>query len=236
MSQEIVFHLVQDFPDQMILPPLPSKKLMPPWFKQIPQFNKGDQTVKKCVTFLDAMTAGYTLLNHIDIVLWQKEDGEIRQDFLDDKHEQHMRRWPPIESHPAHQIPGSPMENFTILKYMSPWIIETPKDYSLLFLPPINRLEVPIIPLVGLVDSDDYFNNVNIPFIHTQLEKGGEKVLIPAGTPICQLVPIKREEWTADYTYLEQASLDRQTLTREKVQQDREDWYKKYSHKKKTFK
>ena len=67
-------------------------------------------------------------------------------------------------------------------------VIETPKDYSTLFVPCINRLESPIIPLTGLVDSDVYDNVVNIPFLHTDLEPGGKPVIIPAGTPICRFL------------------------------------------------
>lgn len=232
---EITFHLVQDFPNRLVLPPISSKKLVPDWFKKTPGYNEGDQTVKKCVPFLDAMTMGYTLLNHLDIVISQKEDGELRLDFLDKEHEKMTKRWPPIESHPAIQVPGAPFEDLTILKWMSPWIIETPPEYSLLFLPPINRLENPIIPLVGLVDTDSYFNQVNIPFILTSLHPGCDQILIPAGTPICQVIPVKRETWKAEYKYLEQDSLDRQEANRIEVQKDREDWYKKYAHQKKKY-
>lgn len=232
---EIKFHLVQDFPEQLVLPPLSSKKLIPDWFKKIPGYNEGDQTVKKCVPFIDAMSIGYTLLSHMDIVIYQLENGEVKLHYLDEKHAQLVKRWPPIETHPARQIPGSPMENYTILKYMSPWIIETPKDYSLLFLPPINRLEIPLVPLVGFVDTDTYFNNVNIPFIHTALEPNGEKHLISAGTPICQVVPIKREEWTTKYTWLDKQQLDKQKYSRELVNKDREDWYKNHAHTKKRY-
>jgi len=235
MTQIIKFNLVQDFPEQLVLPPLPSKKLIPDWFKKIPPHNENDITVKKCVPFIDAMSVGYTLLSHMDIVIEQRPDGEMRTHFLDDAHEKLVRRWPPIETHPQRQVPGSPMENYTILKYMSPWIIETPKDYSLLFLPPINRLEIPIVPLVGLVDTDTYYNNVNIPFIHTMLEPNGEKHVIPAGTPMCQVVPIKREEWKAEYTWLDKKELAKQEQSRETMHKDRDDWYKNHVHSKKRY-
>ena len=155
MTKIINFHLVQDFPDEMFLPPLSAKKLIPDWFKKIPPHNENDMTVKKCVPFIDAMSVGYTILNHIDIEIWQTKEGDVRLEWLNEKHK-NMKRWPPIESHPQRQVPGSPLVGYTILKIMSPWIIETPPDYSLLFLPPINRLEIPIVPLVGLVDSDTF--------------------------------------------------------------------------------
>ena len=235
MTNIIKFHLVQDFPDQLVLPPLPSKKLIPDWFKKIPAHNEDDWTVKKCVPFIDAMGAGYTLLSHMDIYIYQKEDGKVQIWCPDDHHEELCKRWPPIETHPAKQFPGSPMTGHPVIKYMSPWIVETAPDYSVLFLPPINRLDIPIVPLVGLVDTDDYFNQVNIPFIHTHLEPDEKKHIIPAGTPICQMIPIRREEWKAEYTWGEQDSLDRQKAEREKIFAERVDWYKKNSHKRKRY-
>lgn len=235
MTNIIKFHLVQDFPNEMFLPPVSAKKLIPDWFKKIPPHNEDDMTVKKCVPFLDAMSVGYTILNHIDIVIWQTTDGEVKIQWLNDEHKEHMMRWPPIETHPQRQIPGSPMEGHTILKFMSPWIIETPPEYSLLFLPPINRLEIPIVPLVGLVDSDTYQNNVNIPFIHTMLEPDEKRHHIPKGTPICQVVPIKREKWSAEYSFLDEKELNKQKKLRKTIQKDRQDWYKNYAHVKKNY-
>ena len=76
MTNIIKFHLVQDFPDEVVLPPVASKKLIPDWFKKIPPHNEDDITVKKCVPFVDAMSVGYTIVNHMDICIWQTKDGE----------------------------------------------------------------------------------------------------------------------------------------------------------------
>ena len=235
MTNVIKFHLVQDFPDTLVLPPLPAKKLIPDWFKKIPPTNEDDLTVKKCVPFIDAMGAGYTLLSHMDIVIYQTEKKEVRIYCPDQKHEALCKRWPPIETHPQRQFPGSPMSGYTVVKYMSPWIVETPPEYSTLFLPPINRLEIPIVPLVGLVDTDTYYNNVNIPFIHTAMQPDNKKHLIPAGTPICQVIPFMREDWKAEYTWTEQEQLDKQKEERIKITEDRLDWYKNNAHQKKKY-
>jgi|SRR6056300_691881 hypothetical protein len=236
MTNIIKFHLVQDFPKTLVLPPLPSKKLIPDWFKKIPPNNKNDLTVKKCVPFIDAMGAGYTILSHMDIYIYQTTDKQVRIWTPDKELEELSKRWPPIETHPGRQFPGSPMTGYTVLKFMSPWIVETPPEYSTLFLPPINRLEIPLVPLVGLVDTDSYYNNVNIPFIHTALEPDEKKHMIPAGTPICQVIPFKRDEWKAEYTWTEQEQIDKQQEERKKITKERLDWYKNHAHQKKIFK
>ena len=235
MKKQIKFHLMQDFPDQIVLPPIPSKRTVPDWFKKTPAWNEGDQTVKKCVPFLDAITAGYMLLNHVDIVIRQLSDLSLKLDFIDEKHKALISKWPPIETHPMRQIPGSPMESFTVLKWMNPWRIETPKDYSLLFLPPLNRLDSPIIPLTGLVDTDTFDNIVNIPFIHSMLEPGGSKIMIPAGTPMCQIIPIRRDTWNSKVTWLDKQELRKTKKKRQEMQKDREDWYKNNDHVKKNY-
>ena len=105
-NKTIKIHLIKDFPDQLVLPPLPSKKLVPSWFKHIPPKVEDPklgeiQSVKKCIPFLDAMTSGYTLLAHMDILIELGEDGSIKLPYLDEHHKMLSERWKPIERHPA---------------------------------------------------------------------------------------------------------------------------------------
>ncbi len=239
-NKTIKFHLIHDFPDQIVLPPVPSKKIVPTWFKSIPPKVEDDKlgkisSVKRCMPFLDAMTAGYTMLFHMDVIIEVKPNGEIHLPYIDDTHKMLVEKWKPIESHPSTQVMGSAFQNMTILKYMNPWVIETPKDYSVLFLPCINRLESPIIPLVGLVDSDVYGNVVNIPFLHTDLEPGGKPVVIPAGTPICQVIPVKRDNWSQKVTVLDKQELKNVHRMRTEMDKEREDYYMKKLHEKKGY-
>ena len=59
-------------------------------------------------------------------------------------------------------------------------------------LPPIHQDEVPFEILEGLVDTDVYNIPVNFPFFLKDKNFNG---LIPAGTPMAQVIPIKRENW-----------------------------------------
>jgi len=237
-KKTIKFHLINDFPEDLILPPIPTKRIAPDWFKQIPPkvMHSGDKvsSVKKCMPFLDAMTAGYVLLTHVDILIKQLDDGSIRLPYLSKRHELLLNAWKPIETHPSAQVKGSPFENMTILKYMNPWIVETPKDYSAMFMPLANRLESPIIPLSGYVDTDTHHNVVNIPFLHTNLSPGND-VMIPAGTPICQIVPVKNAEWSTKVTLFDSKEVKKVKKMRNQMDKDREDYYAKNLHKKKGY-
>jgi predicted membrane-bound spermidine synthase len=52
--------------------------------------------------------------------------------------------------------------------------------------------ESPFTILPGIVDTDTYTAPVNFPFVLNDINFEG---LIPAGTPIAQVIPIKRDEW-----------------------------------------
>jgi hypothetical protein len=207
---------------------------MPEWLKLCPPVYNDKQTVKRCIPFLDAMSVGYMLLTHIPIIIVQEADSSIRLKFLDDIHKHYTQIHPPIETHSSDQLVHSPIESMTILKYMSPWIIETPKDYSLLFVPPLNRLDNPIIPLSGLVDSDKFFSVVNIPFVSPMLQPGGE-LYIPVGTPVCQIIPIKRDSWSSSNSILDPTVLRQARDFRIKMNYDREGWYSNHAHVKKGY-
>ena len=61
----------------------------------------------------------------------------------------------------------------------------------------MNQFELSYIPLCGLVDSDVYDGVVNFPFIVPALDEGTQ-VMIPAGSPFVQIIPVKRDEWNEE--------------------------------------
>jgi hypothetical protein len=56
---------------------------------------------------------------------------------------------------------------------------------------PINRYDLPFTSVSGLADYDVYPLPGNVSF---HIKEGFEGT-IPAGTPIMQIIPIKREDW-----------------------------------------
>jgi len=60
-----------------------------------------------------------------------------------------------------------------------------------LFIHPVNRTELPFHSLTGLVDTDKHPIIINFPFFI----KAGFVGTIPAGTPLIQAIPIKRDGW-----------------------------------------
>lgn len=105
-----------------------------------------------------------------------------------------------IASHPAWQVGGG-IDKFTlghvILKLHAPWMVKLPKGYSLLFKNPANHFEHDLELFEGLVDVDEYPLNINMPFCWRSEKKGD--FILEAGTPLCQIIPIKRENWVEEF-------------------------------------
>ena len=174
--------------------PKPADQSIPKWYKDLSSYMSGKKrptgegqttaTIKRCMPVFDAITNGYILYTPVDVWVSQK-DG------------QPWYEWPsfePIGFHPIEQAPTHPNNNGHLVSYPkwhNPWAIKTPRGYSVLFTAPMHRESVFTI-LPGIVDTDTYTAPVNFPFVLNDVTYEG---LIPAGTPMAQIFPFKRESW-----------------------------------------
>lgn len=170
--------------------PIPSSKALPDWYKnttnRIGEKNPdGIPTVKKCIPVFDALTTGYILVTPFDV--WVKQvDGEAEYQVAPSAEGL-------VQFHPVMQASKHPASNdVRFPKWINPWAIKTPKGYSTLFLPPMHNPNPWFQVMEGVVDTDEYFAPVNFPFV---LKNPTYEGLIPAGTPMVQVIPFKRESW-----------------------------------------
>jgi hypothetical protein len=176
--------------------PVPSSKAIGDWYKKTTSYsggagisfdkeaNSANTTIKKCMPFFDAMTAGYTIFTHTDLFISQDESGVPFYNW---------KGYDAIEFHSPKQISEHPeAPNHLVPKWMNPWAIKTPKNYSCFFSNPMHRDKSPINIIEGIVDTDSYTSPVNFPFM---LKDWSYRGLVPAGTPIAQVIPFKRESW-----------------------------------------
>ena len=179
--------------------PVPASKLIPDWYKNLESYIGGDKrpdgnagttgTAKRCMPIFDAISGGYLILTHADLWVSQKPDEEGK---LHPYYE--WANFGAIAFHPKNQLPEHPHgagHELSYPKWTNAWAIQTPPGYSSLFISPLHR-ETPIIALPGVVDTDTYTAPVNFPFVLRDPKMDG---LIPAGTPIMQVMPFKRDEW-----------------------------------------
>jgi hypothetical protein len=165
-------------------PPVPAKTEIPDWFKSIPSLVEGEMSIKRCVPVLDAFTAGYIIVSNVDF-MFDEESGR----FLDN-----ASYSSPISHHLDFQTEDMKIDknlNPHPFKWNNQWYLKLPKGYSLLITHPLNRTELPFHSLTGIVDADVHPVVINFPFFM----KKGFSGLIPAGTPLVQIIPIKREPW-----------------------------------------
>jgi hypothetical protein len=173
--------------------PRPAYKTMPDWYRTIDGVVEGHETIKKCVPFLDAMMAGYSIVTTADV-------------YYDSQGFQEISKMPMVTNHLPQQIQGIPIPSeYSPMPYK--WInlfsINTPKGYSTLFTHPLNRIDLPFYTLSGVVDTDKFPVEINFPFFIKKDFSG----IIPAGTVIAQAIPFKREDWETDFDENEQAKL-----------------------------
>lgn len=176
--------------------PIAMKSLVPEWYK-LSESSYGDDPeqspgLKKCVPFLDAMVSGYALTLPYDIFISNSESGDIKiswnapeeiPTFVMERPKESGALMPrPAGHHPNHMV------------WAGFWGWKAPKGYSVLVTHPLNRFDLPFTTSSGIVDSDKFFASGNIPFFI----KEGFNGVIPAGTPVAQLIPIKRSSWIMD--------------------------------------
>ena len=174
--------------------PEPIKHHLPEWYRKAedsyPSDNGGkDPGLKKCVPFLDAMISGYTLTLPFDVFVKTNEDGTLNI---------HWNAPPGLDNfimeRPTalgHTMPRPAGHYTNHLVWRGFWGMKTPRNWSLMVVHPLNRFDLPFTTTAGIIDSDEFFASGNLPFFI----KEGFIGTIPAGTPIAQLIPIKRAKW-----------------------------------------
>ena len=176
--------------------PVPASKEIPEWYKNISSYIGGEKsvigkgetlaTIKKCMPVFDSISSGYLLKTYCDIeILW---DG-ISYEFVTSPYYGEV-----IVGHSAGQVTGHPGVNNRhtyVPKLINVWAVKTSPGYSSLILPPMHRDNI-INIFPGIIDSDSFNDVTNFPFTVNTKE---EKVIVPAGTIIAQIIPFKREDW-----------------------------------------
>jgi hypothetical protein len=218
----IIFTNTMGVPEEFA--PKPATSFVPEWYKDLESYVGGEKkptgggqttgTIKRCMPVFDAITHGYIITTYTDIFVTQKEQENAEGNMqLFPWYE-----WPsfgPIQFHPIEQAPNHPNKNGAPYpKLINPWSIKTSPGYSTMFMAPVHRDNLFTI-LPGVVDTDTYTAPVNFPMVLTDVTFKG---LIPAGTPVAQVVPFQRESWTMTFgdekDLLQQNNVTKKLMTR----------------------
>lgn len=203
MAKKIKFSRYDD--TEAVYNPGPASKFIPDWYKNAksylndekkPSANEPFSTIKKCMPVFDSMTAGYIITLGQDMYCEQALSGPYfhwRMEGTSQKDEV-------LTQHAHFQVQGHPDNNLGHqLKIENPWLIKTDPGYSCLVIPPLHR-DNQIVILSGIVDTDTYYEKINLPF---NLKDKNFEGMIEAGTPIAQVIPFKRESYEMEIVPLD---------------------------------
>jgi hypothetical protein len=213
----ITFRPDSETADLFLKGPTPASMSMPEWYKKMPLYMYGETsagishgysdgtntTLKACSPFVDALSFGY---------IWEAPlDIEIRKEIKEGQ-EYFIFRWRTegvfVTGHAKEQHPTLPEAwngKDLVMKWNFDFIITTQPGYSTFFTHPINRHDLPFRTFSGVVDTDEYPLSVKFPF--QILNFSGSHIVIEKGTPLCQIIPFRRDKWVSNkIKYDEKAS------------------------------
>lgn len=179
--------------------PKPARAYLPNWYKEAEtgtrhlcpnegsQSNRPAVSYKACMPFRDALTFGYIQETWCDLFI-ETGEGGIRFYFSTDPTLCGVR-----ERNSVAEMPVPEYFNTWQMDWKMPWIPKLPKGWSVLVTSPLNRLDLPFTVTSGVIDGDHFHHSPfgMVPFYVRENFNG----IIPAGTPMFQLIPFKRDNW-----------------------------------------
>lgn len=192
--------------------PVPASQALPGWLGEMPSVTQADtlggaavRTLKHCPPIIDAMRLGVLILCPTDITV---QGGEVSWDWDPPILPDASISRAPVGVHVPEQAEGSPYAGKQlILKFVNFWTLETPAEWSLLFIHPLGYPDLPFNTLGGVVDCDTYGDG----YVHfPALLRPGFAGVIAKGTPVAQAVPVQR-----------QVTLDVQSMSPDQIARNR---------------
>lgn len=187
--------------------PVLASSIQPDWWKRAKagELTRGmvQQTIRSCPAMDDWLKSGWILLSNRDIHVINGIGG-------DDKGKKTFATYDPHDSgynsssHPitqtldAFEYLGEDKPIKDAFKMRNPWNIKTPEGYSCFYLDPFLFQNNHFACWQGIIDTDTFnvgMDNAQIIFY----PKVDHSFVIPKGTPLCQIIPYKREKWNASY-------------------------------------
>lgn len=196
---KIVFHPSSEDHALLVPPPQPAQKYKCDWWDKTAAFYEGKDlyrsggdalTIKHCIPFRDSLFSGYIQES------WQDIRFDVNPET--DKLSYSFPTMPPIIDHRQHaSMPVGPELHSTELTVLVPWMPSTPPGWSVIITQPFNRPELPFYTPTGIVDTDHLNNTTGVGNFPVYLRKDAPNI-IKSGTPLYQIIPFKREDWTSE--------------------------------------
>jgi len=199
--KNIIFQPTLEKIEALTVAPQPAYMHIPDWYKKQKLFSGNEsnflkafkkpnfsKTYKMCTPLVDSLTSGYIITLAADIIVTNvgehsyvpQINWNVSWNILDGQPTDVLGNYPvPSGYYPA------------MFRWHPEWFIETPSGYSLWVTHPSHRNDLPFFTLNAFVDTDKHPNALLFPFFI----KEGFEGIIEKGTPIVQIIPIKRDSW-----------------------------------------
>ncbi len=220
---KILFNAIDEITFNGIRPE-PAFKHIPDWWKELrPSSDINGRnnvpTVKQCPPTIDALLSGYLIFTQCDMHFLENELFEYNYP------NKIVEKWNNKQTEGMNFLDGY---TDSVYKFINRWIIKTPEGWSSLFVHPVGYPNLQFITLSGVVDTDILETDINPPF---RMKKGWTGT-IKAGTPIAQIIPIKRDEWSHDIGLISEEEF---LKNQEKIKSDSYRVYLKEMRQKKDY-
>lgn len=172
----------------------PAKYFIPKEFKNMPysldekDLMQQKKTAKSCPSFVEILREGYVIPSPCDIYLSYNKEIDNWKWQVPSAYD-----WMDISIHPPFQFKDYYKD--TNIKYVfkinSLWNVYTPKGYSVRQIPMFYHNNKDFEVAYGVIKSDVFHQiNPQILFISDK-----DEIIIEKGTPLCYIVPFKREKY-----------------------------------------
>ncbi len=186
--------------------PKPARSLMPQWYSEAPLYysfgSKDDRlkmtdegknmTFKKCIPLIDGLKSGYIVELRKDLIVQDNQDGQFDIQWNSDD------LVITVHNSASNLVEAPYGYNSQVINYIWNTIIKTPKGYSCLITHPLGFNDTALRMIPAVVDTDKEVLNFHLPMWLKKDFIG----IIKKGTPIAQIIPFKRDNWTAKNSFL----------------------------------
>jgi hypothetical protein len=207
LMKDINFIYLSEYAYNVCEKPYPAQKSIPEWHKNMKPYlvdeenPNGDKllirnshsnaTAKKCLPMLDSISSGYIIPLWADVLVTKKNnDAHITWRVDEDVFALHGSS--------SLEIPAPPGYSSQVFKYISHLKIKTPKGYSIMINQPNGHYDLPFYALPAIIDSDKSEIDNSFP---VRIKSDFEGI-IEKGTPIIQVTPFKRENWSSKFSWI----------------------------------
>jgi hypothetical protein len=214
MKQIIKFEARDEYGWEVAERPYPASQAIPDWWRAMTPYDKtpdnpdgkklivenyvSNASPKKCNPMLDALTSGYVIPLWSDVQVQNvNDDKRITWRVSGNVFQEH--------GHSAREVETPVGYNEQVFKFMNKWRIITPKGYSCLITQPFGYRQTPTQAIPAVIDTD----NSSLEILPPVWFRSDFEGILEKGTPMAQVIPFKRSDWRAEYSYLKDGEYQR---------------------------